>query len=92
MTEQLFNILAFDTSTPSCSVALIANGALVGEDTRSGPGNYSALLLRMIERLLQDAALAASELDCIAVAQGPGSFTGLRVGISTAQGLGFALD
>jgi tRNA threonylcarbamoyladenosine biosynthesis protein TsaB len=91
MTEQPFNILAFDTSTPNCSVALIANGALVGEDTRSGPGNYSALLLRMIERLLQDAALAISELDCIAVAQGPGSFTGLRVGISTAQGLGFAL-
>lgn len=91
MTEQPFSILAFDTSTPSCSVALIANGTLVGEDTRSGPGNYSALLLRMIERLMQDAALAISELDCIAVAQGPGSFTGLRVGISTAQGLGFAL-
>ena len=91
MTGQPFSILAFDTSTPSCSVALIANGTLIGEDTRSGPGNYSALLLRMVARLMQDAALAISELDCIAVAQGPGSFTGLRVGISTAQGLGFAL-
>ncbi len=92
MIEQARNLLAFDTSTACCSVALIAHGELVGEDTRSGPGNYSALLLRMVDRLLQDAALTINELDCIAVAQGPGSFTGLRVGISTAQGLGFAID
>jgi tRNA threonylcarbamoyladenosine biosynthesis protein TsaB len=92
MTEQPFTILAFDTSTACCSVALIAHGALAGEDTRSGHGNYSALLLQMVDRLLQDASLAIRDIDCIAVAQGPGSFTGLRVGISTAQGLGFALD
>jgi len=92
MTDKPFTVLAFDTSSSSCSAALIAGGVLAGEDTRSGPGNYSALLLRMIDRLLHDAGLGIDELDCIAVAQGPGSFTGLRVGISTAQGLGFALD
>lgn len=92
MIEQPYTLLAFDTSTACCSVALIADGKLIGEDTRSGPGNYSALLLEMIDRLLQKAALAIHDLDCIAVARGPGSFTGLRVGISTAQGLGFALD
>ncbi len=92
MTKQPHNLLTFDTSTTCCSVALIARGSLVGEDTRSGPGNYSALLLSMIDRLLRDAALAIGELDCIAVAQGPGSFTGLRVGISTAQGIGFAIN
>ena len=59
---------------------------------RSGAGNYSILLLTMIDRLLRDAGLEAHDLDCIAVAQGPGSFTGLRVGISTAQGLGFSLS
>ncbi len=92
MIEQPLTLLAFDTSTTCCSVALIAHGALVGEDTRSGPGNYSALLLRMVDRFLHDAALAINDLDCIAVAQGPGSFTGLRVGISTAQGIGFAIN
>lgn len=84
-------ILAFDTSSAGCSAALIAGSVLLGEDMRSGSGNYSALLLRLIDRLLGDAGLTASDLDCIAVATGPGSFTGLRVGISTAQGLGLAL-
>ena len=92
MTEQSANILAFDTSTHVCSAALIARGTLIGEDVRTGSGNYSALLMRMVDRLLQDAELAVHELDCIAVAQGPGSFTGLRVGISTAQGIGAAID
>jgi tRNA threonylcarbamoyladenosine biosynthesis protein TsaB len=92
MTEKNFSILAFDSSSSCCSAALIAAGVLIGEDMRSGPGNSSALLLSMIDRLLQDAALSADELDCIAVAQGPGSFTGLRVSISTAQGLGFSLN
>ncbi len=91
MTAQPFNILAFDTSTTCCSVALIAHGARAVEDTRNGPGNYSALLLQMVDRLLQDASLTIHDINCIAVAQGPGSFTGLRVGISTAQGLGFSL-
>lgn len=91
MTESSRTILAFDTSTACCSVALLVDGTLLGEDTRSGAGNYSTLLLQMVNRLLQDAALTIHEIDCIAVAQGPGSFTGLRVGISTAQGLGFAL-
>lgn len=91
-TGQSLNLLAFDTSTACCSVALIARGELVGEDRRSGAGNYSALLLRMIDRLLGDAGIALGELDCIAVTLGPGSFTGLRVGISTAQGIGTAID
>jgi len=91
MTAKPLSVLAFDSSSSCCSAALVIGGVLVGEDMRSGSGNYSALLLAMIDRLLQDAALAACELDCIAVAQGPGSFTGLRVGISTAQGLGFSL-
>jgi tRNA threonylcarbamoyladenosine biosynthesis protein TsaB len=91
MTETSRTILAFDTSTPSCSAALLAGETVLGEDTCSGAGNYSALLLQAIDRLLRDAALAIDDIDCIAVAQGPGSFTGLRVGISTAQGLGFAL-
>ncbi len=92
MSDRPLSVLAFDTSSSYCSAALIVDGVLLGEDMRSGPGNYSALLLQMIDRLLRDAGLAAHDLDCIGVAQGPGSFTGLRVGISTAQGLGFSLD
>lgn len=91
MTEASRTILAVDTSTSSCSAALLAGGTLLGEDTCSGAGNYSAQLLQMVDRLLRDAALVIDDVDCIAIAQGPGSFTGLRVGISTAQGLGFAL-
>jgi tRNA threonylcarbamoyladenosine biosynthesis protein TsaB len=82
MTIKPLSILAFDSSSSCCSAALSVGGVLIGEDMRSGSGNYSVLLLTMIDRLLQDAALAARELDCIAVAQGPGSFTGLRVAIS----------
>jgi len=92
MIEKPLYVLAFDSSSACCSAALTAGGVLIGEDMRSGAGNYSVLLLTMIDRLLRDAAVDARELDCIAVAQGPGSFTGLRVGISTAQGLGFSLD
>lgn len=92
MIEKPLYVLAFDSSSACCSAALTAGDVLIGEDMRSGSGNYSVLLLTMIDRLLRDASIDARELDCIAVAQGPGSFTGLRVGISTAQGLGFSLD
>lgn len=63
---------------------------LLGEILFSGARNYSVKLLSMVDRLLDDNGCSVKHLDLVAVSAGPGSFTGLRVGISTAQGLALA--
>jgi tRNA threonylcarbamoyladenosine biosynthesis protein TsaB len=80
-------ILAFDTSTLYGSAALADDGEIVGEIRFLAKSSHSTLILPAIERLLAMAGVAPAELDAIAAVVGPGSFTGLRVGISTAQGL-----
>lgn len=83
-------LLAFDTSTETLSVAFgPAEGAPVLEFTGEGGAHASAALIPAIERLLQQAGVALSELDAIAFGRGPGSFTGLRTATAVAQGLGF---
>ncbi|MBN2108069.1 MAG: tRNA (adenosine(37)-N6)-threonylcarbamoyltransferase complex dimerization subunit type 1 TsaB [Deltaproteobacteria bacterium] len=85
-------ILAIDTATPSASVALVDEGRILAECLLSGQKNHSERLLQIIDRLFDWTGSARDSIDSIAVSVGPGSFTGLRVGISTAQGLAFALD
>jgi len=82
-------LLAVETSTSVCSVALLTEHQLY-EVEETGPNQHSQTLLPMIQQLLQDADLHLSELDAIAVGQGPGSFTGIRIGIAAVQGLAFA--
>jgi tRNA threonylcarbamoyladenosine biosynthesis protein TsaB len=85
------NILAIETATSSCSVALrINNSVVVFEEV--GNNIHSQVLLSMIERLLSQASLAPSELDAVAVGQGPGSFTGLRIGVGVGQGLAYGAN
>lgn len=83
-------ILALETSTLTGSVALLSEACLIGEITLSVELQHSERLLPAIDRLLHDAHVSLPDLDAMAVAQGPGSFTGLRVGIAAAQGLALA--
>lgn len=85
------NILALETATVHCSVALLSGDEIYSESAQ-GATIHSQVLLPIIDRLLQHAGLEPKQLDAIAFGAGPGSFTGLRIGIGVAQGLAFALD
>ena len=84
------NVLALDTATPGPSVCLLARGEIF-EEALSSDRRASEELLPSVERLLAAAGVRLEECDCIAVCAGPGSFTGARVGLATAWGLGRAL-
>jgi tRNA threonylcarbamoyladenosine biosynthesis protein TsaB len=83
-------ILALDTSTERESVAVVRNGALEAEVRLRTADGHSRRLLPAVDFLLSTLGLAPGELGGFAVTVGPGSFTGLRVGLSTVQGLALA--
>ncbi|MBL4910709.1 MAG: tRNA (adenosine(37)-N6)-threonylcarbamoyltransferase complex dimerization subunit type 1 TsaB [Alteromonadaceae bacterium] len=85
------NLLALDASTEACSVALTFNGEL---HTRYElcPQSHSQLLLPMVDQVLKAANCQLTQLDGLVFGQGPGSFTGVRIGIGVAQGLAFAAN
>lgn len=85
-------VLAFDTTTPDGSVALLSDGLLLGEVGTSGASSHSLRLFPAIDFLLRQLSLGVKDVDAFAVAAGPGSFTGIRVGLSTAKGLALAAD
>lgn len=85
-------ILGIDSSGLVATVALQSDDILVGEYTIHNQKTHSQTLLPMIQDMLKLADVQVEELDAIAVASGPGSFTGLRIGAATAKGLGQALD
>src|SRR5262245_39214117 len=85
------NVLALDTAGPLPSVAVAARGAVV-EEPLPAERQASEKLLSAVARVLDRAGIALPDCDRIAVCSGPGSFTGLRVGLSTAWGLGRALE
>ena len=85
------SILAIETSTPACSVALAVGSKRFFRYSEE-PRSHTRLIMAMIDEVLADADIKADDLDAIAVTVGPGSFTGLRIGFSTAQGLAFGLD
>ncbi len=84
-------ILAFDTSSTSGSIALLDGGRLVAEWTVGDVGTHADWLMKAIDTLLQSASCRINEIDLFAAGAGPGSFTGLRVGISTVKGLAWTL-
>ncbi|MCH8551436.1 MAG: tRNA (adenosine(37)-N6)-threonylcarbamoyltransferase complex dimerization subunit type 1 TsaB [Natronospirillum sp.] len=85
-------LLALDTTTEACSAALWASGELVAEERVIEPRGHTQRLLPMVESLLAQAGWALTQLDGIACTRGPGSFTGVRVGVSVAQGLAYAAE
>ena len=84
-------VLAVDTSTLHAGVALWRDGRVLGERRRVVT-THSEALLPMIDELFAEAALAPADVDAIACGAGPGSFTGLRIGLATCKGLCFALQ
>lgn len=86
-------ILCIETTTTNCSVALTKDGDILGLKEDMGL-NYSHAerLHAYIEEVLLQAGVKQNELDAIAVSKGPGSYTGLRIGVSSAKGLCFALN
>lgn len=85
-------LLALDSSGLVATVAIVTEEALLAEYTVNFKKTHSQTLLPMLEEIVQMVELDLSEVDGIAVAAGPGSFTGLRIGSATAKGLGLALD
>ena len=85
-------ILQIETATASCSVALAKDGDVLGFRQVNGRNLHAEVITRFVEELTTGAGFSYKNLDAIAVSCGPGSYTGLRIGISTAKGLCFALD
>ena len=85
-------ILLIETATPICSVAIAIDGQIAAMKESSEPNSHSAKLSVMIRDILETSNIQYSELDAVCVSSGPGSYTGLRIGVSTAKGLCYALE
>ena len=78
------NLLAIETATEACSVALLHGGALI-DRTELAPRRHAELVLPMAEDVLAEAGITRRQLDAIAVGQGPGAFTGVRLARSSLR-------
>ena len=97
-------ILGVDTATPRASVALVEDGALLGEEVYGGPEdaahgaasqprkNHAEIILPLIHSVLTNAHMTVADLSGIAVSIGPGSFTGLRMGLATVKGIAYGWE
>ena len=85
-------ILALESSAKPSSCAVVSNGQLLGQYFQNSGLTHSRTLLSMAEDLLRNLALAVSDIDLFAVSRGPGSFTGVRIGVSAAKGLAWGAD
>lgn len=84
--------LAFESSAKATSVALVRDGKLISQYSQCSGLTHSRTLLPMAEDMLKNAELGLDKVDVFAVAYGPGSFTGIRIGVSTVKGLAWATE
>lgn len=82
-------IILIETSTSLCSVALAEGGAITAYRESSAPKAHASLTAVFVQEVLEERGLKLSDCDAVCVSKGPGSYTGLRVGVSTAKGLCF---
>ncbi|HRH65324.1 MAG TPA: tRNA (adenosine(37)-N6)-threonylcarbamoyltransferase complex dimerization subunit type 1 TsaB [Bacteroidia bacterium] len=85
-------ILNIETATTVCSVAISRNGEVIAVMEENSGFSHAEKLTRFIEHVCRQAKTELPQLDAIAVSSGPGSYTGLRIGVSTAKGICYALD
>lgn len=85
-------ILIIETSAETCSVALAEEGMLLWQQIEEQPMKHSEVLAPFVKKALDELARREKKLDAVAVSLGPGSYTGLRIGLSEAKGLCFGLD
>ncbi|AYN66606.1 tRNA (adenosine(37)-N6)-threonylcarbamoyltransferase complex dimerization subunit type 1 TsaB [Euzebyella marina] len=86
-------ILNLETATTNCSVSLARDGQLIALKEHNSPNySHSEQLHVFIDEVVKQASLRLSDLDAIAISKGPGSYTGLRIGVSAAKGLCYALE
>jgi tRNA threonylcarbamoyladenosine biosynthesis protein TsaB len=86
----LMYVLGIETSTKTGSVAIVSESGIIAQYSLNIEVTHSERLMATVDRVLKDTGLAIAKLDGFAVAIGPGSFTGLRIGLSTVKGLAFA--
>ena len=84
-------ILQIETATTSCSIALANEGKVLASKEVTGRNVHAERITLFIDEVIASAGIKYEDLDAIAVSSGPGSYTGLRIGVSTAKGLCFAL-
>lgn len=85
-------ILALETSAKAVSVAVVEDGVVLASAYQNIGLTHSVTLMPLMDNMLHNAGLTAADIGLIAVAAGPGSFTGLRIGVSAAKGLAWALE
>ena len=85
-------ILALETSAKAVSAAISENGRILASGYQDTGLTHSRTLMPMVEAMLKNAGLTVRDCDAVAVAAGPGSFTGIRIGVSAAKGLAFGAD
>lgn len=85
-------ILQIETATAVCSVALSDSGKTIYHIDVDEPNVHASKLTRLVEKVMSETGYSLNNLDAIAVSKGPGSYTGLRIGVSTAKGLCYGLE
>lgn len=85
-------ILCLETSTAVCSVSLVDNGNVVALRESLDGQNHAEKITIFIDEVMKEAGVAYKDLDAVATSMGPGSYTGLRIGVSAAKGLCYAME
>lgn len=85
-------LLLIDTSTTLCSVAIARNTTIIAQHEHDGDFKHAELLTTFIQNVCTDANCTLAEINAVVISKGPGSYTGLRIGVSTAKGIAYALN